>query len=291
MARCRELLAAYDVNMHILIVNDRHSEVWFIQRVLQKLNLDVDTAFDGEEGLRKINGSIPGLIVLDTIMPKMDGYSFYQKLSAKQETAQIPVLLITDKGEHFETPKLFAAPPKPMLSSKSRVPEFVRGTILFLNKPIEPEDLEQKVRQLLNTVGKTDANRAAAERRPRVLIIDDDKSLSAKVVLALQAIQVEATTAAGGLDGLSLIRKDLPDMIILDTILPELNGLQILQYIKQHYQIPVMMIPGKAEADLLNKALLCGADSYLIKPFEPEVLAAFVQKKLTRINKLPATGL
>jgi DNA-binding response OmpR family regulator len=277
--------------MHVLIVNDRHSEVWFIQRVLQKMELDVDTAFDGEEGLRKLSGSIPGLIVLDTIMPKMDGYAFYQKLNGKHDTAQIPVLLITDKGEQFEKPKLLSVPTKTLLSARSRTPEFPRGNILFLNKPIQPDDLERKVHLLLNPTIKINDIHPAALRRPLVLIIDDDISLTTSAARALQAIGVDTITAAGGLAGLNRAKEDSPDMVVLDTILPELNGLQVLQYIKQHCQVPVMMIPGKAEADLLNKALLCGADSYLIKPFEPESLASFVQNKLIRINKLVAATL
>ncbi|MEE8413463.1 MAG: response regulator, partial [Dehalococcoidales bacterium] len=76
---------------HVLIIDDRHSEVWFIERVLQKLGYEVSMAFDGLEGLSHIKERAPDLIILDTIMPKMDGYKVYQNLKMNPDTADIPV--------------------------------------------------------------------------------------------------------------------------------------------------------------------------------------------------------
>lgn len=143
----------------------------------------------------------------------------------------------------------------------------------------------KKVTYLLQNSG-TVINIPISDRRPRVLIIDDDVSLTLKVIQALQPIGVNAAATAGGLTGLSKIKEFSPDLIILDIILPELNGLQVLQYVKRIYNVPVIMIPGIAEADLLRKALVYGADSYLIKPFDANALVSFVQKKLVKMQKL-----
>ena len=267
--------------MHILVVNDRRSEVWFIERVLQKLGLSVESAFDGVEALQKVEQSVPSLVILDTIMPKMDGYTFYKILRTGAKTSSIPVIVATDKGREYEIPKLSEPAPKSLLAAKQRTPGLPAGQTIFVNKPINPEDLENQIRCVINRdCGNHDEIPAA--RRSRVLIIDDDEQFCARIVQSLQELGIQTFFASGGLAGLSKLKENTPDFVILDTILPELNGLQVLRYIKQHFDIPVMMIPGRAEADLLNQALRFGADCYMIKPFEPDTLAGFIQKKLKR---------
>lgn len=271
----------------VLIIDDRQSEVWFIERVLQKMGLSVMAAGDGEEGLKIISESMPQLIILDTIMPRMDGYTFYQRLISNQGTAKIPVLLLSDKDETYEKSRLFPPKKNVLSSSRSRPQECSRANLEYIFKPINPEELERKANYLLQNPVQEIAS-PCSNRRPHVLIIDDDVQLTNKCITALQQIGVDAAAAAGGLVGLGKVKEYSPDLIVLDTILPELNGLQVLQYIKQHYSIPVMMIPGKSEADLLNKALIHGADSYLIKPFEAASLVTFIQKKLEKMRKLQA---
>lgn len=91
----------------VLIIDDRRSEVWFIERVLRNMDVFVVTAFDGVERLAKINEAVPKWIILDTVMPRMDGYTFFHRLSAVQKFAKIPVLLVSDQGEEYEKTKLF----------------------------------------------------------------------------------------------------------------------------------------------------------------------------------------
>ena len=81
---------------------------------------------------------------------------------------------------------------------------------------------------------------------------------------------------------LQKIKEEKPDLIILDTIMPGLNGLQVLQYVRQYSKVPVIMIPGQLEADLLVKALVTGAEAYLIKPFNPKDLLTLIRRKLRK---------
>lgn len=266
----------------ILIIDDRHSEVWFIERVLQKLGHDVSWAFDGLEGLNKIKERVPDLIILDTIMPKMDGYKVYQNLKINPDTADIPILIITDKGEAYERNKLANEQRKAISTGKkNKGPADWTAKLDFLYKPIKTEDLARQVDCLIQTNAQSPESRTPTNDRPRILIIDDDVSLVRIIENVLRVDGMDVITAFNGLEGLQKAKEELPDVIILDTIMPQLNGLQVLQNLRQHNRIPVIMIPGQAEADLLNKALFEGADGFVIKPFDPKALLEFVKRKLS----------
>ncbi len=265
----------------VLIIDDRHSEVWFMERVLQKLGYDVGRAFDGLEGLKNIKEQAPDLIILDTVMPKMDGYKVYQNLKINPDTADIPVLILTDRGEVYERSKLTAAHRKAMPAGRNnRAPDNRMAKLDFLYKPVKSEDLARQADYLLRVGTKSTEGRALTDDRPRILIIDDDISLVRTVESLLREEDMDVITAFNGLAGLQKAKEDLPDLIILDTIMPQLNGLQVLQKLRQYNRVPVVMIPGQSEADLLNKALVAGADGFVIKPFDLIKLLDFVKRKL-----------
>ncbi len=267
---------------HVLIIDDRHSEVWFIERVLQKLGYEVSMAFDGLEGLSHIKERAPDLIILDTIMPKMDGYKVYQNLKMNPDTADIPVLLLTDKGEAYEKNKLANEQRRATSAGrKNKGPADWTAKLDFLYKPIKTDDLAMQVDRLLQTTTQSLESRTATSGRPRILVIDDDVSLVRIIENVLREEGMDVITAFNGLEGLQKAKEELPDVIVLDTIMPQLNGLQVLQNLRQHNRIPVIMIPGQAEADLLNKALFEGADGFVIKPFDPKTLLDFVKRKLS----------
>jgi DNA-binding response OmpR family regulator len=79
----------------ILIVDDNHSLVLAAERVLQKEGFDVITAFDGYEGLEKARAEKPDLIILDIMMPKMDGYTACHQIKKGTSTKNIPVIMLT----------------------------------------------------------------------------------------------------------------------------------------------------------------------------------------------------
>ncbi len=265
----------------VLIIDDRHSEVWFMERVLQKLGYDVGRAFDGLEGLKDIKERAPDLIILDTIMPKMDGYRVYQNLKINPDTADIPVLILTDRGEGYERSKLTAARRKAIPAGmRNRAPDNLMAKLDFLYKPVKSEDLARQVDYLLQAENQSTEGGVRTDARPRILIIDDDISLVRTIESVLREEGMDVITAFNGLEGLQNAKEEMPDLIILDTIMPQLNGLQVLRNLRQHYRIPVVMIPGQAEEDLLNKALLAGADGFIIKPFDPKTLLDFVKRKL-----------
>ena len=140
----------------------------------------------------------------------------------------------------------------------------------------------KRVKTLLQSIHLKANSGEAIRTKSRILLIDDDVSLVQHIESTLRQEGLDVCIAFDGLEGLQKIKEEKPDLIILDTIMPGLNGLQVLQYVRQYSKVPVIMIPGQLEADLLVKALVTGAEAYLIKPFNPKDLLTLIRRKLRK---------
>jgi DNA-binding response OmpR family regulator len=134
------------VKARILIVDDDRPTVMIIQSVLKKQGYDVLTAFDGHDGLRKAYKEKPHLIILDIMMPGMNGYQVARRLKRDPETADIAVLMLSAKGdieENVKKPHEFAT------RVHDRLEGFDSGAMDFLTKPVKAKDVAKRVKALL----------------------------------------------------------------------------------------------------------------------------------------------
>jgi two-component system response regulator MprA len=118
--------------------------------------------------------------------------------------------------------------------------------------------------------------------RPRVLVIDDEHSIIdiIRIGLQLQGFGVEG--ASTGLAGLEMAQRLRPDVIVLDVMLPELDGLAVCRRLRTMSDVPIIMLTARDEVDDRILGLDSGADDYLIKPFSVGELAARVRALLRR---------
>ena len=121
-----------------------------------------------------------------------------------------------------------------------------------------------------------------------ILAVDDD----AEVLILLRRILEEAgynvVTACGGEEALAMLseqRGNWPDLVILDIMMPGLDGLELLDIIRQCFDIPVIMLSAKQEVTSVRDALVMGADDYVRKPFRPSELLARVKAKIRRAGQ------
>ncbi len=124
----------------ILIVDDNRSLVLASERVLQKEGFDVLTAFDGLEGLEKARAEKPDLIILDIVMPEMDGYEVCRQLKSDPDTARIPVIILSVKGETDESKAA------PVIGLKEVYKAYDHGAYNFLTKPVTANELLNAVK-------------------------------------------------------------------------------------------------------------------------------------------------
>ena len=109
----------------------------------------------------------------------------------------------------------------------------------------------------------------------RILVVDDEPDLVQLVSIRLQAAGYEVTSAYDGQQALDRVKESKPDLIILDLMLPKMDGYKVCRLLKfdERYQkIPVLIFTARAQAEDIKLAMDCGADAYLTKPFEAPVL-------------------
>jgi DNA-binding NarL/FixJ family response regulator len=125
--------------------------------------------------------------------------------------------------------------------------------------------------------------------RKRLLLIDDDPNLILLVRDYLEFRGYEVLTADNGKEALNLLTQNLPDMIICDIMMPEMDGYALIENVRQDQRtswIPVLFLSARGQSQDRIKGLNLGADVYMVKPFEPEELVAQVESSLKQTNRL-----
>ena len=115
-----------------------------------------------------------------------------------------------------------------------------------------------------------------------ILVVDDDQEILRMVNRLFELEGYDVVTAADGKCAMALIKEREPDLIILDIMMPELNGFQVLDLVRQHSDTPIIMLTARSEMTTLHNALALGADDYIKKPFHTRELLARVRAKLRR---------
>ena len=122
--------------------------------------------------------------------------------------------------------------------------------------------------------------------KPYILLVDDDPNISRLVQLYLEKEGFEVKTADRGDDALALFRKLPPDLMLLDVMLPGMDGFEICKRIREVKNTPILMVSAKKDDIDKIRGLGLGADDYITKPFSPSELVARVKAHLARYERL-----
>lgn len=121
--------------------------------------------------------------------------------------------------------------------------------------------------------------------KKKILVIDDESGLLELLSIRLEVNNYQVITAADGREGLDKARTELPDLIILDLMLPKLDGYQVcraLKFDEKYKQIPIIIFTARAQESDVKAGKEAGADAYITKPFEPDILLAKVSQLLEK---------
>ncbi len=198
----------------VLVIDDDPTIQELISRYLNKAGFQVKTASDGETGLQLAKKMHPIAITLDIMMPGMDGWTVLTKLKSDPELADIPVIILT------------------MVSDKNK--GYKLGAVDYLTKPID--------RNRLITV--LDKYRLDVSSCP-VLLVEDDPMVRDVVSRTLQREGWLVTEAENGRVALECVANSPPDLILLDLMMPEMNGFQFIDKLHQNpawQSIPVIVV-------------------------------------------------
>ena len=180
----------------ILVIEDEPELVKALEVRLRTHDYDVITALDGEEGLRKAKKEHPDLIVLDLILPQVGGYEVCRRLKADESCEHIPVVMLTVKSQSEDIAKGFRV-----------------GADEYVTKPFEWDEILERVDSLLGS-------------KATILVTDDEPDLVKALTLRLESEGYKVITASDGKESLEKAKESAPDLIILDVMMPEMDGLE-----------------------------------------------------------------
>jgi len=194
---------------HILIVDDEPEILELTRNLLLKHSFEVSTAMNGLAAFVEIQKHRPQLILLDVLMPEMDGYTFYKKLKDDPLTCDIPVLIVTGRGQMADAFE-------------------VLGVDGFIPKPYTPEVLIERIRSIMGAVERS----APSDHGFNVLLIGPREIVGHMAEQARRA-GWKAKMAATGTEALTAARDFDADIIVTDIQLDDMDGEKIIQRLRR----------------------------------------------------------
>jgi PAS domain S-box-containing protein len=201
----------------VLVIDDDPSVRDVVKRSLTKEGVSVMTASNGEEGLELARKHRPDVITLDVQMPGMDGWEVLKTLKSDPELRQIAVIMMTNIDE--------------------KTTGYALGAAEYMTKPVDRDHLVEVLKKFRNN----------ASTRP-VLVVEDDPSVREIIRRALSQEGLKVLEAANGLEALARLAETPPSLILLDLMMPELDGFGFIDELRRRDEwnkIPVVVLTAK----------------------------------------------
>ena len=250
----------------VLIVDDESTTRDMIARALSDEGYRVITAAGGKEGLRLAKEMKPDAIILDVIMPDLDGWTVLGSLKQDTELCNIPVVLVTILGD--------------------REMGLALGAAEHLTKPVDPAELKRVLSRVAGPDGATD-----------VLVVDDDQGTRQMLRRTLSREGWTVREAEDGAAGLEEVARAKPAVILLDLMMPRMDGFEMLTALRQNEatrDLPVVIVTSKdltrEERDwLTGKALVVFQKGAYERSRLVETLRKMVEAARRRVEQ-PVSG-
>ena len=200
----------------VLVIDDDPSVHDIIQRFLSQEGFNVITSLSGQEGLRLAREQSPDLILLDVRMPNLSGWDVLSRLKSDPQLADIPVVMVTIEADQSLGCAL--------------------GAVDYLLKPIDSDRLLTLLQPY-----RRDAS-------PFVLVVEDNRDNREMICRQLAKAGWQVLEAENGLQALEMMQTEQPGIILLDLMMPEMNGFEFIRELRQHPQwrsLPVIVLTAK----------------------------------------------
>lgn len=276
-------------SLRILVVDDFAPMRKTVRDNLRSMGCqDVVLAVDGVEAVTQLELRGFDLVISDWNMPKMNGLDLLRHVRGSQKLAATPFMLVTAEGER-----------------DSVVAAIEAGVDQFLVKPFTQAGLKERIRRVMTgagrrkssdavvTLARTPPAQATAEPAPApastsqpdratVLVVDDTPT-NIDVISGILKDQYRVQASTDGEKALHIARTGRPDLILLDIMMPDMDGLEVCRRLKQDPEtqaIPVIFLTAKSETSDVTAGFEAGGVDYIVKPADPPVLEARVATHL-----------
>ncbi len=248
----------------ILLIEDNPLTLQALIEYLHKLQLFPIVAHNGEEALRRVRETKPDLILLDVMLPGMDGYEICKILKADLMTRDIPIIFLTALSD-----------------TESKVKAYAVGGADYITKPFDFQEVAARIKMRLSllslqsrlktkqsVLGGSD-NLLKNKRDIRIVIVDDNQLTIEAIRAYLETFGFTILTASSGNDLIDNLPTPLPDLILLDVMMPGKDGYETCRWLKQNHMtrdIPVIFMTSLSEMQDKVRAFEAGGSDYIMKP-------------------------
>lgn len=275
------------MSARVLVVDDILPNVKLLEAKLASEYYHVITATSGAEALEKIESDNPDIVLLDVMMPEMDGFEVCKRIKSNPAFAHIPVVMVTA-----------------LTDTADRVRGLEAGADDFLSKPINDLALMSRVRSLVRLkmaldewrVRENTANQlgviesesnvmAEPVTEANVLIIEDKEFERRKIVETLEADNHHITSVDTGIQAMGEIAANNYDVIIVSLTLAGEDGLRLVSHLRTNERvrlIPVIMIGESNDIQRIAHGLEIGAHDYIMRPIDKNELIARARTQIRR---------
>lgn len=237
----------------VLVVEDNEALGSVMMNKLESAGYRAVRAEDGEQGLAMIESEHPDLVLLDILLPKVNGYEVLETLNASGKIQELPVIILSNSGQPVEINRLLR------LGARD----------YFVKADFSPDEVLEKVHAVL--AKETAAQESSERRGMSILMIEDDELLRTLFVQGTKesGSNDEIIYAKSGEDGLKILETRKPTVILLDLLMTGgIDGFQTLSQIRQdrrYDDIPVVILSNLGKQEDIERTKQLGADEFLIK--------------------------
>lgn len=266
----------------ILIIEDQKVLLDALVEKLTHAGYNVLTAEDGKSGLELFTNAVPDLVLLDIILPKMSGIEILKQVKQDPKVAQIPIIVISNSGQPVEIEELLRIGVKDYLIKAEFEPEEV---LEKMEKVLGPRPIPSRNKSENPVRPQTSEKETPPSKGAEILVVEDDKFLRDLLASKLRNAGYGVEEAIDGTEAMQKLEKGLrPRIIMLDLVLPGIDGFEVLQRIKKnsaYASIPVIVLSNLGQQEDVARAKSLGAVEYLIKAyFTPGEILEKIEKIL-----------
>ena len=223
----------------VLVVEDDPAAAELLTRQLANAGYRTEVAKSGQEALERARQLKPAAITLDIIMPELDGWEVITRLKSDEATSSIPIVVVSV----VDNPELGMA----------------LGAIDYFVKPVNASGLVERLNHI-------DLPRAPGEHEFRVLVVDDEAANRTLLTEALEPAGFTVLPASGGRQAIEMAKAERPDLVLLDLLMPEVNGFAVVEALRaddRTRDTPIMVLTA-ANLTESDKRLLSGRVSEIL---------------------------
>jgi CheY-like chemotaxis protein len=262
-------------NKTLLLVDDSEATIIAVKDILRESGYKLLFANNGKEALKIIDESIPDGIILDLLMPGVDGFEVLKTIREAERTAHIPVLILTAK--HITKEEL-------IFLKQNHIHQLIQKGDVNSNELISAIDT-MVFPEIMTAKGSPDGSSDEMhpnKNKPVVLVVEDnpDNMTTVKAILDGNYTVIEATN---GISGVEMARKHKPDLILMDIDLPKMDGIAAFKMIRKDtalQHIPVIALTASAMIADRETILAHGIDAYIPKPIDEKVFFKTINEVL-----------